>query len=91
MHDIDLICNVLGEYPCEVFAVASSFIREIGDINDHDTVAITLKFSSGAIGIIDLSRYAVYGYDQRLEVMYIVQYQINILFCQFLFIKKWIS
>jgi myo-inositol 2-dehydrogenase/D-chiro-inositol 1-dehydrogenase len=29
---------------------------------------VTLKFASGAVGVIDNSRKAVYGYDQRLEV-----------------------
>jgi len=29
---------------------------------------VTLKFENGAIGAIDNSRQAVYGYDQRLEV-----------------------
>jgi myo-inositol 2-dehydrogenase/D-chiro-inositol 1-dehydrogenase len=29
---------------------------------------ITLKFANGAIGTIDNSRKAVYGYDQRVEV-----------------------
>jgi myo-inositol 2-dehydrogenase/D-chiro-inositol 1-dehydrogenase len=29
---------------------------------------VTLKFANGAVGAIDNSRKAVYGYDQRLEV-----------------------
>jgi myo-inositol 2-dehydrogenase/D-chiro-inositol 1-dehydrogenase len=29
---------------------------------------ITLKFENGAIGVIDNSRKAVYGYDQRVEI-----------------------
>ena len=38
------------------------------DIGDVDTTITTLKFTNGAIGTIDNSRDAVYGYDQRLEV-----------------------
>ena len=68
VHDIDLICWVLGEYPTEVLAAAHSFIPEIKEIDDHDTVIAIMKFKSGTIGSIDLSRNAVYGYDQRLEV-----------------------
>ncbi|KAL7633613.1 UNVERIFIED_CONTAM: hypothetical protein RMT77_016146 [Armadillidium vulgare] len=68
VHDIDLICWILDEYPIKVFAAATSFIPEIGALNDYDTVAITLLFPSGTIGTIDLSRNAIYGYDQRLEV-----------------------
>lgn len=58
----------MGEYPTHVFAFATAFIPEVAAIKDHDTVAFTMKFSSGAISMTDLSRNAVYGYDQRLEV-----------------------
>lgn len=40
----------------------------IGDAGDIDTAVITLRFENGAIGTIDNSRQAVYGYDQRVEV-----------------------
>lgn len=68
VHDIDMIINVIGEYPTSVSAVGKANIQEIAAIDDHDTVAILLSFDSGTIGIIDLSRYSNYGYDQRLEV-----------------------
>ncbi|KAB7497260.1 Inositol 2-dehydrogenase [Armadillidium nasatum] len=53
--------------PIEYIKIAVSF-RKSGALNDYDTVAITLLFPSGTIGMIDLSRNAIYGYDQRLEV-----------------------
>ena len=34
---------------------------------DIDTALITLHYANGAIGTIDNSRRAVYGYDQRVE------------------------
>jgi len=68
VHDIDLITWVLGEYPSEVYVAANAMIPEINAINDHDNVAITLKFNSGTIAMIDICRFAAYGYDQRLEV-----------------------
>jgi myo-inositol 2-dehydrogenase/D-chiro-inositol 1-dehydrogenase len=40
----------------------------IGEAGDVDTAIITLRFANGAIGSIDNSRKAVYGYDQRVEV-----------------------
>ena len=40
----------------------------IGEAGDVDTALVTLKFENGAIGVIDNSRKAVYGYDQRVEV-----------------------
>lgn len=63
-----MIINVIGEYPRSVSAFGKANIPEIAAIDDHDTVAILMSFDSGTIGIIDLSRYCNYGYDQRLEV-----------------------
>jgi myo-inositol 2-dehydrogenase/D-chiro-inositol 1-dehydrogenase len=40
----------------------------IGEAGDVDTAVVTLRFANGAIGTIDNSRKAVYGYDQRVEV-----------------------
>jgi len=68
VHDIDLMTYVLGEYPVEVFTVANGQIPEIAAMNDYDNVVSTFKFKSGTIGMVDLSRWASYGYDQRLEV-----------------------
>jgi len=40
----------------------------IGAAGDIDTAVVTLKLASGALAVIDNSRQAVYGYDQRFEV-----------------------
>jgi myo-inositol 2-dehydrogenase/D-chiro-inositol 1-dehydrogenase len=42
---------------------------EIGRAGDLDTVLIVLRFRNGVIGTIDNSRKAVYGYDQRVEIL----------------------
>jgi len=68
VHDIDVMCWVLGEYPYRVTAHVYAHIPEISAIGDYDTVAVVLSFPSGTIGMIDLSRSSTYGYDQRLEV-----------------------
>jgi myo-inositol 2-dehydrogenase / D-chiro-inositol 1-dehydrogenase len=69
IHDFDMARFASGEEVEEVFAVGGVMVDpEIGKAGDIDTAVITLKFASGAIGIIDNSRKAVYGYDQRLEV-----------------------
>ena len=53
----------------EVSAVGSVLVDPaIGEAGDVDTAVVTLRFANGAIGIIDNSRKAVYGYDQRVEV-----------------------
>ena len=68
VHDIDCICWMLGEYPETVSAYAHANLEDIKEIGDYDTVVIMMKFPSGTIATIDLSRHAVYGYDQRVEV-----------------------
>ena len=42
--------------------------EELKEFNDVDTDVIALRFANGVLGVIDNSRKAVYGYDQRLEV-----------------------
>ncbi len=68
VHDIDVLTWIYGEKPLSVYTTAHSFIKEIGEMNDVDTLAIVLKFPSGGIGLVDISRYASFGYDQRFEV-----------------------
>lgn len=67
-HDIDLCRWIAGEDPVEVFAVGSCFRDDIRELDDIDTAVVTLKFPSGVLATIDISRNAPYGYDQRLEV-----------------------
>ena len=40
------------------------------DLGDVDTAIVMMKFENGALGVIDNSRAAHYGYDQRTEVHY---------------------
>ena len=69
IHDFDIARFLAGSEVTEVFAQSSVLIdKRIGDLGDFDTAVVTLKFENGAIGIIDNSRKAVYGYDQRVEV-----------------------
>jgi myo-inositol 2-dehydrogenase / D-chiro-inositol 1-dehydrogenase len=69
IHDFDMARFLVGQEVDEVFAVGCVKIDPaIGKAGDIDTAVITLKFESGAFGVIDNSRQAVYGYDQRVEV-----------------------
>ena len=53
----------------EVYANATCLVDPaIGEAGDVDTAIINLKFANGAVGVIDNSRRAAYGYDQRIEV-----------------------
>lgn len=69
IHDFDMARFQAGSEITEVFASGAVLIDpEIGKAGDVDTAIVSLKFANGAIGIIDNSRKAVYGYDQRVEV-----------------------
>ncbi|MBQ6601545.1 MAG: inositol 2-dehydrogenase, partial [Clostridia bacterium] len=53
----------------EVYVNATCLVDPaIGEAGDVDTAIINLKFENGALGVIDNSRRAAYGYDQRIEV-----------------------
>ncbi|XP_022090122.1 uncharacterized protein LOC110979000 [Acanthaster planci] len=68
VHDIDVVCWILGQYPDVVYTQAHLFHQELAEMDDVDQVAITMKFPSGTIATIDLNRESSYGYDQRIEV-----------------------
>jgi myo-inositol 2-dehydrogenase/D-chiro-inositol 1-dehydrogenase len=69
IHDFDMARFQAGSDITEVFAAGAVLIDpEIGKAGDIDTALVTLRFANGAIGVIDNSRKAVYGYDQRVEV-----------------------
>lgn len=70
IHDFDMARFLLGEEAAEVSAAGAVLVDErIGEVGDVDTAVVTLRFQSGALGVIDNSRRAVYGYDQRVEVL----------------------
>lgn len=69
IHDFDMVCFLSGSKVKEVYAAGAALVNpEIAKVGDIDTAVITLKMENGAIGVIDNSRQAVYGYDQRAEV-----------------------
>src|SRR6516162_1612941 len=70
IHDFDMARWLLGEEPVEVFAAASVLVDPaIGAEGDVDTAVVTLRTRSGALCQISNSRRAVYGYDQRIEIL----------------------
>jgi myo-inositol 2-dehydrogenase / D-chiro-inositol 1-dehydrogenase len=69
IHDFDMARYLSGSEVEEVYTAAGVMVDPaIGEAGDVDTALITLRFANGAIGTIDNSRKAVYGYDQRVEV-----------------------
>ncbi len=70
IHDFDMAMWIMGAVPARVTAVGSSIVDpEIGAAGDVDTAVVTLHFADGRIAVIKNSRRAVYGYDQRLELL----------------------
>jgi len=69
IHDFDMARYLTGSEVTEIYVAGAVLVDpEIGKAGDLDTAITTLKFANGAIGTIDNSRKAVYGYDQRVEV-----------------------
>ena len=69
IHDFDMARYLMGSEVSEVYTAGAVLVDPaIGQAGDIDTAVVTLYFENGAIGTIDNSRKAVYGYDQRVEV-----------------------
>jgi len=69
IHDFDMARYLIGSEVEEVYAAGGVMVDpKIGEAGDIDTALVTLRYANGAIGSIDNSRRAVYGYDQRVEV-----------------------
>ncbi|MDZ7858440.1 inositol 2-dehydrogenase [Sphaerotilus sp.] len=70
IHDFDMACWLYGATPQAVTAVGTSIVDPaIGAAGDVDTAVITLHFADGRLAVIKNSRRAVYGYDQRIELL----------------------
>jgi myo-inositol 2-dehydrogenase / D-chiro-inositol 1-dehydrogenase len=70
IHDFDMARWLLSEEPVAIFAAASVLVDPaIGAAGDVDTALVTLRTGSGALCQISNSRRAVYGYDQRIEIL----------------------
>lgn len=68
IHDFDMVRYLLGCDAEEIYVQAAVLVdKEIGEAGDVDTAVITMKMENGCIAVIDNSRKAVYGYDQRAE------------------------
>jgi myo-inositol 2-dehydrogenase/D-chiro-inositol 1-dehydrogenase len=69
IHDFDMARFLIGVDVTEIYATGNVLIDPaIEEAGDFDTVTVVLKFADGTVGIIQNSRQAVYGYDQRAEV-----------------------
>ncbi|MXQ55226.1 inositol 2-dehydrogenase [Shimazuella alba] len=70
IHDFDMARFLIGSEVVEVYVQGAALIDPVfSKYDDVDTAIISLKFASGALGVIDNSRKAIYGYDQRVEIL----------------------
>ena len=70
IHDFDMARFLMGCEATEIYATGAVLVdREIGKAGDIDTALVSLTFENGALGVIDNSRQAVYGYDQRIDLL----------------------
>jgi myo-inositol 2-dehydrogenase/D-chiro-inositol 1-dehydrogenase len=70
IHDFDMARFLIGDEVEEIYTTAGVTVDpEIGMAGDLDTALVVLRFRGGVIGTIDNCRKAVYGYDQRVEIL----------------------
>jgi inositol 2-dehydrogenase len=69
IHDIDLARWFCGEVRTVHSIGGVLAYPEMQTIDDVDNAIVTLQFDSGALGVIDMSRSGVYGYDIRTEIL----------------------
>lgn len=69
IHDLDLARWMVGDIE-SIYTIGRCLVfPELGEIGDIDNAVMALKFKQGAIGLIDVSRNASYGYDVTTEVL----------------------
>ena len=69
IHDFDLARWFMGEVR-SVHAVGGALVfPELRNVGDIDNAVISLVFADGRLGVVDLSRNGVYGYDITTEVL----------------------
>jgi myo-inositol 2-dehydrogenase/D-chiro-inositol 1-dehydrogenase len=70
IHDFDMARFLIGDEVEEIYTAGGVTVDpEIGKAGDLDTALIVMRFRNGVIGTIDNCRKAVYGYDQRVEIL----------------------
>ena len=69
IHDFDMARFLMGKEVKTVYAQGLVLVDPaVGEAGDVDTALTTLTFEDGTYAVIDNSRKAIYGYDQRIEV-----------------------
>jgi scyllo-inositol 2-dehydrogenase (NAD+) len=70
IHDIDLARWLMGSEVERVTAEGTVLVcNDLASAGDIDNALINMRFANGALGNIEVSRNAFYGYDIRTEVL----------------------
>jgi inositol 2-dehydrogenase len=70
IHDFDLARWLMGSEVERVTAEGTTLVcNTLASVGDIDNAVINLRFVSGALGNVEVSRNAFYGYDIRTEVL----------------------
>ncbi|HEY0789739.1 MAG TPA: inositol 2-dehydrogenase [Chthoniobacterales bacterium] len=68
IHDFDLARFLMGEVSEVQAWGAVRFNQDAAEMGDVDTATTLLRFANGALGVVESSRQAVYGYDIVTEI-----------------------
>jgi inositol 2-dehydrogenase len=63
IHDFDLARWYMGEAESVTAIGGTLAYPELNEVGDIDNAIVTIRFASGCIGVVDLSRSGIYGYD----------------------------
>jgi inositol 2-dehydrogenase len=69
IHDFDLARWFMGEVRTVSTIGATIAYPELATVGDIDNAVASLTFTSGKLGVIDLSRSGIYGYDISTEIL----------------------
>jgi scyllo-inositol 2-dehydrogenase (NAD+) len=69
IHDFDMARWFMGEVVAVQAIGGLLAYPELGAVGDIDNAVISLIFASGRLGVIDITRNGIYGYDISLELL----------------------
>jgi scyllo-inositol 2-dehydrogenase (NAD+) len=69
IHDFDLARWFMGEVRTVSVVGATIAYPELVTVGDIDNAVASLTFAAGTLGVVDLSRSGIYGYDIATEIL----------------------
>jgi inositol 2-dehydrogenase len=69
IHDFDLARWFMGDVRTVSTIGATIAYPELATVGDIDNAVASLTFASGKLGVVDLSRSGIYGYDIATEIL----------------------